>query len=83
MEDRVSEMVVENGRVPAPRILSRVWDYFKGQVVQPVPDDDAPCEFNCRVGQCTVHEWQSCEIRLRSLARTAILSDSAKQPAVD
>jgi hypothetical protein len=83
MEDRVPEMQVQGSRMPTPRILSRVWDFFKGQVIQPVPDDDAPCEFNCRVGQCSMHEWETCEIRLQSLERKALLRNPANQTALD
>ena len=79
----MSDLQVENGGVFAAHIFSRIWGFVKGHVVQPVPDDDGPCEFNCRKGQCTLGEWETCEIRLQSLARRSILGEAAKQPAAD
>jgi len=79
----VSDLELDNGRMPATHFLGRVWGFVKGQLVQPVPEVDAHCEYNCRVGQCTMGEWQTCESRLRTLARKSILGETAEQPPVD
>lgn len=79
----MSDLQAEKGGVSAAQIFSRVWGIVKGHVVQPVPDDDAPCEFNCRKGQCTLAEWETCEIRLRTLARKSILGEAAEEPVAD
>ncbi len=34
------------------------------QFVQPVEDDSALCEFDCRSNDCTFGEWLTCEKRL-------------------
>ena len=79
----MSDTELEDGRMPAAHFLGRVWGFVKGQVVQTVPEVDAHCEYNCRVGQCTLGEWETCENRLQTLARKSNLGESAKQPAAD
>ena len=74
-EGPVSDRPAGSRRNPAIRIFRRAWGFLKGQVILDVPDDDAPCEFNCRVNQCTLGEWETCESRLRTLARKTAPSE--------
>ncbi len=41
-----------------------VWRWLRNQIVQEVPEDSSLCEFDCRKGQCTMGEWESCDRRL-------------------
>jgi hypothetical protein len=49
--------------------LSRLWQHLKDGLIQEVPEDIACCEFDCRKGQCTQDEWESCPRRLSYLER--------------
>lgn len=47
----------------------RLWNLiFKGWIAE-VPDDIACCEFNCRELNCDQGKWETCENRLRYIAR--------------
>lgn len=76
----MSDRPTGNGRIPPVHIFRRLWRFIEGQLVEAVPDEDAPCEFNCRVGQCTMGEWQTCENRLQTLARKSNSVQPPNQP---
>jgi len=44
--------------------FTRLRRWVKGQFVQEVPEEIALCEFDCRKGQCSMHEWETCERRI-------------------
>lgn len=69
MEVPVSENVTGIGRNPTVSIFRRAWNFLRDQLVQDVRAEDAACEFDCHVDQCTVGEWESCENRLQTSAR--------------
>ncbi len=47
----------------------RFWNFiFRGWIAE-VPDDIACCEFNCRELNCDRGKWETCENRLRYIAR--------------
>lgn len=50
--------------IPGKRSVIRVWRWIKDQIVQDVPQESALCEYDCRKGQCTAEEWETCERRL-------------------
>ena len=39
--------------------------WMHNQLVQPVDESSALCEFDCRNNECTFGEWAACERRLR------------------
>jgi hypothetical protein len=50
-----------------PHLSSSLRGFFQlvqNQIIQDVPEDIAICEFDCRTGQCTQSQWESCERRL-------------------
>lgn len=47
---------------------ARIWQWIKDQIVQPVPEQDALCEYDCRKGQCSEGEWADCDRRLHKAA---------------
>jgi len=44
--------------------LTRLWQWFKDQWIREVPEDLAPCEFDCHKAQCFEGEWDTCQRRL-------------------
>ena len=44
--------------------LLGIWPWLRDQIVQTVPEDSEPCEFDCRKCQCTTGEWETCARRL-------------------
>lgn len=48
-----------------------------GNIVQCVPEQIAPCEFDCRSPKCSVGEWETCE---RRLIRTNVPKPIVTQP---
>jgi len=48
----------------------RLWQRFMGQIIQDVPEDFQACEFECRKLQCAMGDWERCERRLRSKAKS-------------
>jgi len=48
--------------------FTRFGRWVRDQIVQDVPEDIALCELDCRKGQCTMGEWESCERRLKKAA---------------
>jgi hypothetical protein len=44
--------------------LTRLWQWFKDQWISEVPEDLAPCEFDCHKAQCFEGEWDTCQRRL-------------------
>jgi hypothetical protein len=47
------------------KLLQKLWERIKAQIVGEVPETDALCEFDCPKLQCTEGEWESCDRRLR------------------
>jgi hypothetical protein len=47
----------------------RVWKGFAGLVVRDVPDEFQSCEFDCRKVNCSMGDWDKCEMRLRHVAQ--------------
>lgn len=45
-------------------LLAKVWHWATGQIVQDVPINSALCAYDCRKGQCSSGEWETCERRL-------------------
>jgi hypothetical protein len=79
----VSDRPAGRGRIPAVHIFRRLWSFIKDQLVQDVPVEVEPCEFHCRVGQCTMGEWEACENRLRTLAEKMSPAEPPKSPIAD
>jgi len=52
--------------------LWRLWRWIKDHVFQDVPKSIAVCEFDCRKGQCTTGEWNTCENRLQKVAKAFV-----------
>jgi curli biogenesis system outer membrane secretion channel CsgG len=48
--------------------ISKAWNWLRDQIVQPVPESSALCEFDCRKQQCTMGEWENCDRRLTQAA---------------
>jgi hypothetical protein len=48
--------------------LTRLRQWIREQAIQDVPADIALCEFDCRKGQCSLNEWQTCQRRLTGAA---------------
>jgi hypothetical protein len=46
----------------------KVWQWFRGQIIQPVPEETAVCEFDCRKLDCSMGEWESCDRRINHAA---------------
>lgn len=47
--------------------VRRVVEWFKARWVQDVPEEVAPCEFECRKTECRHGDWETCERRLRAM----------------
>ena len=45
-------------------VPQRLADWVLNQIIQDVPEDIALCQFDCRKGQCSHGEWETCERRL-------------------
>jgi hypothetical protein len=66
--------------MPQPgRSLRGFFQWVRNQFIQDVPEDIALCEFDCRTGQCTQGEWESCERRLNRAEGE--FTPSPKEPA--
>ena len=48
--------------------LRSLFTWIGNQIVQPVPETDALCEFDCKNNDCTVGHWVTCERRLKHAA---------------
>jgi len=46
-------------------LLRRLWRLVTRQIIDDPPDDIAICEFDCREGQCSQQEWDTCDRRIR------------------
>jgi len=44
--------------------FTRLWQWFKDQLIREVPEDLALCEFECPKAQCAEGEWDNCQRRL-------------------
>jgi hypothetical protein len=65
----VSDRPADSGQILPVNIFRRVWKFLKKQIVQDIPEEDAACEFDCHVNECTMGEWLTCEHRLRVSVR--------------
>jgi hypothetical protein len=50
--------------------IYKFWQQLKNEMIQEVPEDRGWCEFNCEKSQCSMSNWEICEARLRSKAKT-------------
>jgi uncharacterized protein YecT (DUF1311 family) len=57
-----------------------IWWRFRNQIIQEVREDSALCEFDCRHGQCTMEEWESCDRRLNKAAGELMPSPRKTSP---
>ena len=48
--------------------LGRLSQWARDLISQEVPEDIALCAFDCKKGQCSFEEWESCERRLNKAA---------------
>jgi hypothetical protein len=48
--------------------LTRLSQWARDWIAQDVPEDIALCAFDCRKGQCTLEEWESCDRRVTKAA---------------
>ena len=49
--------------------LIRLKNWLIRQLVTPVPDEIAQCEFGCRKRECAGGEWESCSNRIKTLTQ--------------
>lgn len=42
----------------------RLWQRFRNEIIQDVPEAHQLCEFDCHKSQCTMGDWEKCESRL-------------------
>ena len=43
---------------------NRFWKWFKNQIAQEVPENCAPCAFDCNKTECSPEHWTTCARRL-------------------
>ena len=55
--------------------LTRLWRRVADQIVQETPKGSELCAFDCRKGQCTQEEWETCQRRLRNAAGELMPAD--------
>jgi hypothetical protein len=48
--------------------LTRLWRWVADQIVQDAPEGSELCAFDCKKGQCTHQEWETCQRRLHKAA---------------
>lgn len=77
----MSDRPASSARIPQLNIFRRVWSFLTDQIVRDVPDEDAACEFACRVDQCTMGEWLACEHRLRTALHERRAAEAPNPPA--
>jgi len=59
-------MPVDSGeRFTRGNPFRQLWQLVKRQIVDDAPEETAICQFDCRKGQCTQAEWDTCERRIR------------------
>jgi hypothetical protein len=67
-EDRMFDSPADGAGMPGAHPFRRGWRFLMDELIQSVPEEDAPCEFDCRKQQCTLSEWSTCERRLQAVA---------------
>ena len=50
------------------KLLRKVLEWSREQVIGDVPEDSAICEYDCREPECTGAEWKNCTRRLERAA---------------
>jgi len=45
--------------------LRRILDWLAGPTIDEIPEDDAPCVFDCRKPECREADWDNCLRRLQ------------------
>jgi uncharacterized protein YecT (DUF1311 family) len=60
--------------------IGGIWRWFRNQIIQEVPEDSALCEYDCRKGQCTREEWETCDRRLNKAAGELMPSPRKRSP---
>lgn len=68
-EATLAETPAASARGPETHFIRRLWCFLKEKIVQDVPAEYAACEFDCRVGECQMDQWETCENRLRGAGR--------------
>jgi uncharacterized protein YecT (DUF1311 family) len=63
--------------------IREIWRWLRNQIIQEVPEDSALCEFDCRKGQCTMEEWETCDRRLNKAAGELMPSSRKISPRQD
>jgi len=43
--------------------MQKLWNRLRPMLVQEVPEELAVCEFHCAEPNCTVGDWDNCELR--------------------
>lgn len=66
---------------PVP-LLARFWRWLRDQIIQPVPQESAVCEFDCRKQQCSMGEWANCDRRLNKAAGELMPPSKELRPAL-
>jgi hypothetical protein len=63
-------------------VLQRLADWALNQIIQDVPEGIGLCEYDCRKGQCSQGEWETCERRLNR-ARSELMpaQENRQEPA--
>ena|ERR1700689_378027 len=60
--------------------ILRMWQSFKRQIVDDVPEAIATCQFDCPRAQCKQDEWHACERRIRISAGELIFASPLGKP---
>lgn len=67
-EDLIFGRPADSAEMPWAHPFRRGWRFLMDELIQSVPEEDAPCEFDCRKQQCDSSEWATCERRLQAVA---------------
>lgn len=67
-EDRRFDSPADGAGMPKAHAFLRGWRFLLDELIQSVPEEDAPCEFDCRKQQCALDEWSTCPRRLQAVA---------------
>jgi hypothetical protein len=68
---------------PFAQLFNRFSGWMKNLIVQPVADEDALREFDCRNDHCTFGHWQTCERRLKRAADELMPKETDTQKPSD
>ena len=57
-------------------MFRRAWRSLVNRVIQYVPNENAACEFDCRVTDCDAERWEVCDDRRRTEAEESTRVDA-------